>query len=136
MKRFASSLALVAFVLALALPTVAAAQGAAPAAPAKPAQAQPAPAPAQAPAAKPATPPAKTTKEQAAASMPKVDINSATKEELMKVPGIGDATADKIIAGRPFKAKNELVSKKIVTESAYKKMSSHIIAKQAAPAAK
>lgn len=134
MKRFASSLALVAFVSALALPAVAAAQGAAPAAPAKPAQAQPAPA--QAPAAKPATPPAKTTKEQAAASMPKVDINSATKEELMKVPGIGDATADKIIAGRPFKAKNELVSKKIVTESAYKKMSAHIIAKQAAPAAK
>jgi len=66
----------------------------------------------------------------------KVDINSASKEELMKVPGIGDATADKIVAARPFTAKNELVSKKIVTRSQYAKISAHVIAKQAVAASK
>jgi len=66
----------------------------------------------------------------------KVDINSASKEELMKVPGIGEATADKIVAARPFTAKNELVSKKIVTRSQYAKISAHVIAKQAVAASK
>jgi len=66
----------------------------------------------------------------------KVDINSASKEELMKVPGIGEATADKIVAARPFTAKNELVAKKIVTRSQYAKISAHVIAKQAVAASK
>jgi len=66
----------------------------------------------------------------------KVDINSASKEELMKVPGIGEATADKIVAARPFMAKNELVTKKIVTRSQYTKISAHVIAKQAVAASK
>src|SRR5262249_4501231 len=68
-------------------------------------------------------------------SAPKVDINSASKEELMKVPGIGDATADKIIAGRPFKSKSELESKGIMNKAEYQKATSHIVAHQEKAAA-
>ena len=69
-------------------------------------------------------------------STSKVDLNSATREQLIKLPGVGEATADKIIAARPFKSKNELVSKKIVTQAEYSKISAHVIAKQPAVASK
>ena len=68
-------------------------------------------------------------------AMPKVDINSASKEELMKLPGIGDATADKIVAARPFKSKSELLSKGLVNKAQYAKLSAHVIAKQEPTAA-
>src|SRR5215467_13392052 len=63
------------------------------------------------------------------AAKPKLDINSATKKQLMELPGIGDALSQKIIEGRPYKAKNELTQKKILTDDAYAKITDLIIAK-------
>jgi DNA uptake protein ComE-like DNA-binding protein len=67
-----------------------------------------------------------------------IDINSASKDELKVLQGIGDVTAQKIIDNRPYKNKTQLVSKKIVSQSVYDKISGQIIAKQApaAPAKK
>jgi competence protein ComEA len=65
-----------------------------------------------------------------AAKMPAVDINSASKEDLMKLNGITDETAEKIIAGRPYKSKAELTKKSILTKAEYAKVRTHVIAKQ------
>jgi len=57
---------------------------------------------------------------------PKTDLNTASKEDLMKLPGVDDATADKIIAARPFKSHSELESKNLVTKEQYKKLSAMV----------
>jgi DNA uptake protein ComE-like DNA-binding protein len=66
----------------------------------------------------------------------KLDINTASKDELEKLPGIGPVTSQKIIDGRPYRAKNELVSKKIVSKSEYDKIKDQIIAHQTTGMAK
>lgn len=100
-------------------------------------QAQPATAP-SAPAATPAKPATPHTTPMAAPAKPAattpaehlIDINSASKEELDKLPGIGSARAEAIIKARPYKGKDDLTHKKVIPDNVYAGIKDKIIARQ------
>jgi len=79
--------------------------------------------------------PAQTPKPAAAVAVRSalLDINSATPEQLLALPGMGRAYVQRIIAGRPYSAKNQLVSRGVLPEAAYDKIAQQIVAKRIHP---
>lgn len=73
---------------------------------------------------------AATSKHKAAAKIKLVDINTASVEELSKLPGIAAEDAAKIVAGRPYGSKAWLVTQSVIPEAKFHSISAFIVAKQ------
>ena len=76
--------------------------------------------------------PAKPVAQTTASKGELLDINTATADQLKALPGVGDAYSKRIIAGRPYTAKNQLTSRGIVPQATYDKISGMIIAHKVA----
>lgn len=59
-----------------------------------------------------------------------VDLNSASKSQLMSLPGIDDAAADRVIAGRPYNSEHELLERRIVSRDQYNKIADSVTVKK------
>jgi DNA uptake protein ComE-like DNA-binding protein len=75
-----------------------------------------------------ATAPQQTVGEKIAASKLLLDINTATPDQLKALPGMGDAYVARIVAGRPYTAKNQLTTRGIIPAATYEKIKEQIIA--------
>jgi len=81
----------------------------------------------------PAAPKAPDSTLHSTAAVPKadqVDINTATSAELKGLPGVNDTDSTKIIQGRPYTDKSQLVSRHVVSEATYDKIKDHVVARQ------
>ena len=72
---------------------------------------------------------AQTRPAPAAPPAPGIDLNSASRDELMSLEGIGEVKADAIIRARPFKAKTELVERRLIPEAVYDKIADKVVAR-------
>jgi len=86
-----------------------------------------------APAAAPAAKPEQSVAQRIAASKALLDINTATAAQLKALPGMGDEYVRRIIAGRPYTAKNQLTTRGIIPQSAYEQIRELIIAHRPKP---